>query len=302
MKIQLLSLTFTFLVILSPVSVARTWYVIPDGTGSAPTIQAAIDSAAAEDTVALADGVYTGAGNRDLDYAGKAIVIRSYYEDPAACVIDCEGSSNEPHRGFNFHSGEGSGSVLEGVTIRNGYQTYGGAVYCASSSSAIRECRFVENEALDGGAVYCRTCAPVISHCWFIDNTVGRAGGGLRCYQANADVSWSIFYGNTAIHGGAAYINNYSATVLTNCTLCRNTANAGAGLFIGVNSSPVLQNTVIVFNLVACSIHCDLSSNVLTLNCCNFFGNDAGDYVWPFEDQYGVNGNISNNPQFCGLL
>ena len=35
---------------------ARTWYITPDGTGDAPTIQAGIDSASTGDIVELADG------------------------------------------------------------------------------------------------------------------------------------------------------------------------------------------------------------------------------------------------------
>ena len=46
----------------------RTWSVNAEGTGDAPSIQAAIDSCAAGDTVLAAPGTYTGAGNRDIDF------------------------------------------------------------------------------------------------------------------------------------------------------------------------------------------------------------------------------------------
>jgi len=38
-------------------AVSRTWYVRNDGTGDAPTIQAAVDSAAAGDTVLIGLGL-----------------------------------------------------------------------------------------------------------------------------------------------------------------------------------------------------------------------------------------------------
>jgi len=52
---------------------ARTWIVAPDGSGDAPTIQAAIDSTEYNgDVIMLLDGVYSGFGNRDLSNQEKA--------------------------------------------------------------------------------------------------------------------------------------------------------------------------------------------------------------------------------------
>ncbi|MCI0366089.1 MAG: hypothetical protein L0Y44_07815 [Phycisphaerales bacterium] len=51
------------------------------------TIQAAIDAAAPGDIVQVADGVYTGPGNTNVDFFGKAITVRS--ENGARyCTID----------------------------------------------------------------------------------------------------------------------------------------------------------------------------------------------------------------------
>ena len=70
-------------------------------------------------TVIVADGVYTGTGNRDIDFLGKAITVRSE-NGPNNCVIDCNGEG----RGFEFRSGEDANSVLAGFTITNSRAQY----------------------------------------------------------------------------------------------------------------------------------------------------------------------------------
>ncbi len=86
-------------------AMAKSWLVRPDGGGDAPTIAAAIDSVTGNDIIELADGLYTGEGNRDLNNMDKTIVIRSVNGDPLNCVIDCEGSADAPHFGIRFYGG-----------------------------------------------------------------------------------------------------------------------------------------------------------------------------------------------------
>jgi len=62
-----------------------------------PTIQSAINVALTGDTVLVADGLYVGAGNRDIDANGKDIVLRSE-NGPEATIIDCQGSEIQPRR------------------------------------------------------------------------------------------------------------------------------------------------------------------------------------------------------------
>ena len=115
-----LALSLAVLIVLP--ALATTYLVHPDGTGDFPTIQAAINAAANGDTVALADGVFTGDGNRDMDYMGETLTIRSQSGDPEFCIIDCQGSAEQPHRAFYLNLMVGAGAVLADVTITSGYQ------------------------------------------------------------------------------------------------------------------------------------------------------------------------------------
>lgn len=136
-----------------------------------PTIQAGIDAAENGDVVIVAAGTYTGSGNKDLDFGGKAITVRSSDpEDPnvvAATIIDCENDG----RGFYFHSGETASSVVAGLTITNGHADGGGGIYCNSSSPTTRNCIFSGNRAwLWGGGMENSNCSPTVTNCVFTGN------------------------------------------------------------------------------------------------------------------------------------
>ena len=105
------------------------------------SIQEAIDAATNQATINVLDGTYTGLGNRNIDFYGKAITLRSM-NGPSNCVIDCEGSG----RGFDFHSGETQQTIVAGFTITNGQADSGGAVRCVNSSPQIANCVISDNK------------------------------------------------------------------------------------------------------------------------------------------------------------
>jgi len=160
---------------LPAVAFGVTIVVSPDGP---LTIQGAIDLAEPGDVVELLDGVYTGTGNRDLTFSGKAITVRSQSEDPTACIIDCQGSDSEHHRGFLFDQGEGNDSLLHGITIRNGNAPWSGGIYCLDGFPTIRKCVFLNNVGSEGAAI-CTQGDCQISDCYFADNHSQFNGGAI---------------------------------------------------------------------------------------------------------------------------
>jgi len=354
-------------------SLAETFTVNADGTGDYPTIQAALDAAANDDVVELTDGTFTGDGNRDVDFLGKTVVVMSASGDPEACVVDCEGSSSDPHRGFIFQTQEPQTAGLRGIQVTGGWvegDPEGGAVLCDGQSrptiegclfvgnekaaifchghsaplitgcrfdqnaghygagvsleegtATITDCVFTENAASRGAGVHVYASSATIEDCRFIGNTAGNAGGAIALlYGGSATMSRCTFEGNTAgqsgavdLHvgtgtmeectfvgntagmGGAISTSKVSQLAIRSCTFYDNTAMQASAIF-GGEYTVAIENTVIAFNNDGPAIY---NESHVTLICCNIFGNEGGDWVGGIEDQYGINGNISEDPLFC---
>ncbi|HIJ53278.1 MAG TPA: hypothetical protein HPP66_09010 [Planctomycetes bacterium] len=196
------------------IAAGRTIYVDDDGPADFNNIQAAIDDSSHGDIIVVSPGTYTGYGNHDIDYNGKAITVLSIDpNDPdivAATVIDCNGTKEEPHRGFFFNAGEEANSVLAGLTITNGYAYTGAAICCEGSRPTITNCIINRNIGDYGGGIYygldcclepppppppppppgpggaesspeilsdSNLSGPTITHCIFRENS----GGGIYC-------------------------------------------------------------------------------------------------------------------------
>jgi len=183
--------------------------VHPDGSGDYPTIQAAIEAAAEGDSVLLADGVFSGPGNRDLRYLGKAITVASAAGDPTLCVIDCGGSAVEFHRGVSFIDGEGASSVLAGITIRGGWaddpdDRGGGILIGYAARPRIERCVVRDCRADLGGALYGEGYgAPTLVDCDFVGNTAGACAGVALNNEGRPQVIGCRFIENECSWGGA---------------------------------------------------------------------------------------------------
>jgi hypothetical protein len=208
-----------------------------------PTIQAAIDAASKGETVLVADGIYQGQGNRDLDFGGKAITVQSEY-GPQFCVIDCQGSVDEPRCGFYFHNAEGADSVLSGFTITGGYAEYigyiGGGIVCYKSNPTIENCILANNVGVYGGGMADTNSSPTVTNCQFIGNAAHLMGGGMDNYNDShpivtdctfinniTDSSYSDEFGGGAVGNSAG-----SYPLFSGCRFENNfTYGIGAGIY-----------------------------------------------------------------------
>ena len=178
------------------------------------TIQAAVTAANTGDTVLVADGTYTGAANRNIDFGGKDLIVKSASGNPANCVIDCQ----QGGCAFILQSGETAQSLIAGFTITNGLGFvvnglhYGGGIYMTSSNPVVNNCVFTGNIAIagDGGGMY----GGAAINCVFTGNYVRNSGGGL----AHGVATNCTFTGNTGGGGGGI-----ADSVATNCVFTGNT-------------------------------------------------------------------------------
>ena len=244
----------------------------PDGDGSASrpftTISAALHAANDGDIVHVAPGVYTGRPNRGLLFDGKAILLTA-----AGVTIDCE----QKNRAFSFAQGETHKTVIQGLTMRNGLATEGGASRCFIGSPTFLGCTFTSNRATStggalsitdqtrpriidcvflhnesaesGGAVYSAGSRPEFVACTFEHNTAGLGGGAMANIEAPTYVKDCVFRHNESeIDGGAVYHRRRSSGTYLTCTLEGNRSSRGGAIFTD-DSSPILSDCYLQNNI-----------------------------------------------------
>jgi predicted outer membrane repeat protein len=220
--------------------------------GDYTTIQAAITDANGGDTVVVNPGTYV----ENISMLGKAITLRSTAPKiPAvveATIIDGGATGSV----ITCNSGEGSSTVINGLTITNGDADLGGGMYNYSNSTVINcifrhntagegggmwnggfdttviNCTFMENTGYDGGGMYNVGSWPTVTNCIFIRNWSGNNGGGMYNYDsAHPIITNCMFYDNSGNYGGGIHIRMAHLTA-TNCTFDNNkAASLGGGIY-----------------------------------------------------------------------
>ena len=247
-----------------PLRLGKMWNLNAAGTGDAATIQAAIDGAAAGDQIVLSSGVYTGVGNRDINFKEKPVVITREF-DTSTVVIDCQYAG----RAFLLNSGETSGSKIIGLRISHGRGSFdGGAIMCtAGASPEIIDC-FIDSCSMIGpgfAVAFRDTCKGLVKGC-----TIINCGGGVSLWHTcisrveNSLVAYNIL--------GGIYYDGTNGSLVSCSDVFGNTGGdyPGTYSFQGQNGSISLD-----------PMFCDATAGDFTVNYlspCNGTNNSCS--VW----------------------
>jgi len=92
---------------------------------------------------------------------------------------------------------------------------------------------------------------------------------------------------------------NREPVTLTNCTFVDNAAPVGSAIAVRYANPCAIDNCILVWNEDGEAVSC-LEGASANLNCCDVWDNEAGDWVGCLNGQQGQDGNVCEDPLFCG--
>jgi len=247
---------------------AATIVVDVSGGGDFQTIQEGIDAAASGDTVLVLKGAYTGPYNRELDFAGRSIMLMSR-DGAEQTVINCQGAG----RAILFDDGESDESLVRGFTLTNGVShpedgagvlvtngsspviedcviescnssiSYGGGIAVVSAEATLRRCE-IRYCSGGGAAVHCDHGIVALENC-----EVRQNASGLHALFSTVRVESTLFRDNRHSDGRHFFLR-YSGGTFSSCDFERS-PEVNPGYYGAVRlyaSSPVLEDCTFTLN------------------------------------------------------
>jgi len=225
-----------------------------------PDIASAVRASTSGDQIWVAAGTYPCNVNLGVGvslYGGFAGIETMLGERTPASTTILDGGGVAPV--IMVAQGTGAQSVIDGLTIQNGYAEKGGGGICCfmQASPTITNNVFTGNRTLfAGGAILCQYGSnPAIQHNTFSGNSASQSGAGIACYYKSAPIiSDNTFNFNLSSSGGGAiacYYNDYNPDspltgqpdIHTN-VINQNTAYQGGGIAVYASSPLIKDNNI----------------------------------------------------------
>ncbi|HNS41351.1 MAG TPA: choice-of-anchor Q domain-containing protein [Taishania sp.] len=183
----------------------------------------------------------------------------------------------------NYNNGLNNTAILDGFTIKNGRDIYGGAIYNSNAAALYRNLVLKNNEATtSGGAIY-NVNSPAVYIGVIIEGNTAQYGGGLQNVNSSPSFTNAIIRNNTATMatagaGGGAVFNQNSNASFVNCLIENNTTEFQGGAFVNLSGVPTLTNVTIANNSATVDFSgLDVRGDSVIVNNSIIFGTNNGD-------------------------
>ena len=273
-------------------------------------IQTAIDTSHNGDVILVSPGVYS----ENINFKGKAITLSSTNPADSNVVLSTIIRAASQSSVVTFTNQETSNSVLMGFTITGGYGTmnpsygtnyyWGAGIYCYGSSPTILGNIIMANFAPQGIAsrygygcgIACIESDATITRNLIAANS-GYAGGGIMTEVGTARITDNVICSNSVVFGGGALL--FSGAQFLNNTVVGNSAQFAGNVYAYSDAGGQCRITgnIICNATNGGGIYLD-SQDTITQTTFNDVWNNAGGDYYGGTNRTGLNGNISQDPQF----